>query len=82
MRACERVVGGAEPVSVAGGLGSFRRGRRADRTTWRSGLRRSGKEEIAEVVATLRSGWIGTGPRVQRFEREFAGYVGSPQAVA
>lgn len=41
-----------------------------------------GEEEIAEVVATLRSGWIGTGPRVQRFEHEFAGYVGSPQAVA
>ena len=41
-----------------------------------------GEEEIAEVVATLRSGWIGTGPRVQRFEREFAEYVDSPHAVA
>jgi len=41
-----------------------------------------GEEEIAEVVATLRSGWIGTGPRVQRFECEFAGYVDSPHAVA
>lgn len=28
--------------------------------------------EIAEVVACLRSGWLGTGPRVARFEREFA----------
>lgn len=28
--------------------------------------------EIAEVVACLRSGWIGTGPRVAQFEREFA----------
>jgi dTDP-4-amino-4,6-dideoxygalactose transaminase len=41
-----------------------------------------GEEEIAEVVATLRSGWIGTGPRVQRFECEFAEYVDSPHAVA
>ena len=41
-----------------------------------------GEEEIAEVVATLRSGWIGTGPRVARFEAEFARYVGMPHAVA
>lgn len=27
--------------------------------------------EIAEVVATLRSGWIGTGPRAARFEEMF-----------
>lgn len=38
--------------------------------------------EIEEVVATLRSGWIGTGPRVARFEQGFAAYVGSPHAVA
>ena len=30
-----------------------------------------GEEEIAEVVDTLRSDWITTGPKVQRFE-EFA----------
>ena len=41
-----------------------------------------GEEEIAEVVATLRSGWIGTGPRVQRFERAFAEYVDSSHAIA
>lgn len=35
-----------------------------------------GEEEIAEVVACLRSGWLGTGPRVARFEREFAAYKG------
>jgi dTDP-4-amino-4,6-dideoxygalactose transaminase len=29
-------------------------------------------EEIDEVVATLRSGWIGTGPKVAQFERDFA----------
>ncbi|HWF25923.1 MAG TPA: DegT/DnrJ/EryC1/StrS family aminotransferase [Solirubrobacteraceae bacterium] len=35
-----------------------------------------GEEEIAEVVASLRSGWVGTGPKVQRFERMLAEYVG------
>lgn len=35
-----------------------------------------GEEEIAEVVACLRSGWIGTGPRVAQFERDFASYQG------
>ncbi len=38
--------------------------------------------EIKEVVATLRSGWIGTGPKVAAFERAFGEYVGTPQAVA
>jgi len=28
--------------------------------------------EIAEVAATLRSGWLTSGPRVKRFEKEFA----------
>lgn len=37
---------------------------------------------IAEVVATLRSGWIGTGPRVARFEELFREYIGSRHAVA
>jgi dTDP-4-amino-4,6-dideoxygalactose transaminase len=41
-----------------------------------------GEEEIAEVVDTLRSGWIGTGPKVARFETEFARYVGVEHAVA
>ena len=35
-----------------------------------------GEEEIAEVVACLRSGWVGTGPKVQRFEAMLADYVG------
>ena len=35
-----------------------------------------GEEEIAEVVDSLRSGWIGTGPKVQRFETMLAEYVG------
>jgi len=38
--------------------------------------------EIAEVVATLRSGWIGTGPRVARFEEMFREYIGARHAVA
>ncbi|MDF1561778.1 MAG: DegT/DnrJ/EryC1/StrS family aminotransferase [Deltaproteobacteria bacterium] len=41
-----------------------------------------GEEEIEEVVATLRSGWIGTGPKVKRFEGEFARYKGVEDAVA
>lgn len=32
------------------------------------------QEEIDEVVATLESGWIGTGPRVAVFEKDFAEY--------
>jgi dTDP-4-amino-4,6-dideoxygalactose transaminase len=35
-----------------------------------------GEAEIAEVVDSLRSGWIGTGPKVQRFERLLEEYVG------
>jgi dTDP-4-amino-4,6-dideoxygalactose transaminase len=38
--------------------------------------------EIAEVVDTLRSGWLTTGPKVKRFEEEFAAAVGAPHAVA
>lgn len=41
-----------------------------------------GEAEIAEVVATLRSGWIGTGPRVARFETMFREYVGAEHAIA
>jgi len=38
--------------------------------------------EIEEVVDTLRSGWLGTGPKVQEFENEFKVYKQSPYAVA
>ena len=42
-----------------------------------------GREEIDEVVASLDSGWLGTGPKVARFEREFAAYKGvAPGQVA
>lgn len=41
-----------------------------------------GEEEITEVVDTLRSGWIGTGPKTKRFERDFAEFVGCRYAIA
>ena len=41
-----------------------------------------GQGEVAEVVATLESGWLSTGPRVEQFERAFADYVGAAHAVA
>jgi len=41
-----------------------------------------GEEEIQEVVACLRSGWIGTGPRVTEFERQFREFRGTRHAVA
>lgn len=40
------------------------------------------EHEIAEVVATLRSGWLTSGPRVRRFETAFASAVGAEHAVA
>ena len=41
-----------------------------------------GEEEIDEVVDTLRSGWLGTGPKVARFEELFRQYVGAEHAIA
>ncbi|MEO6213082.1 MAG: DegT/DnrJ/EryC1/StrS family aminotransferase [Vicinamibacterales bacterium] len=41
-----------------------------------------GEAEIAEVVDSLRSGWITMGPKVKRFEADFAAFVGAPHAVA
>jgi dTDP-4-amino-4,6-dideoxygalactose transaminase len=38
--------------------------------------------EIQELVATMRSGWLGTGPRVARFEQAFAAYKGVGSAAA
>jgi dTDP-4-amino-4,6-dideoxygalactose transaminase len=37
-----------------------------------------GDEEIAEVVDTLRSGWVTTGPKARRFEEDFAAFLGDP----
>lgn len=42
-----------------------------------------GEEEINEVVDSLRSGWITTGPKTKRFESDFASYLGNGvQALA
>lgn len=41
-----------------------------------------GEEEIREVVETLRSGWLTTGPRTKRFEEVFARFMGAPRALA
>ncbi len=35
-----------------------------------------GEEEIAEVVDTLRSGWVTTGPKARRFEADFSAFLG------
>jgi dTDP-4-amino-4,6-dideoxygalactose transaminase len=37
--------------------------------------------EINEVVDSLKSGWITTGPKVKRFEEDFKAYVGAPFAI-
>lgn len=39
-----------------------------------------GPEEIAEVVESLERGWIGTGPKVRRFEEMLEEYLGVPHA--
>jgi len=41
-----------------------------------------GQEEIDEVVDSLKSGWISTGPKVARFEALFKNYIGSDYALA
>ncbi len=40
------------------------------------------EQEVNEVVETLRSGWLTSGPRVERFEKGFAAAVGASNAVA
>lgn len=40
------------------------------------------EQDIKEVVATLRSGWLTTGSKVRDFERDFAAAVGARHAVA
>ena len=39
------------------------------------------EEDIQEVVETLRSGWITTGPRTKQFEKEIARMCGTEYAV-
>jgi dTDP-4-amino-4,6-dideoxygalactose transaminase len=40
-----------------------------------------GKEEEREVIDTLRSGWLTTGPKTKQFEKNFARYVRAKYAV-
>lgn len=42
-----------------------------------------GEEEISEVVSSLRSGWLTTGPKTKQFETDFADYLGGDlEAIA
>ncbi|MHB8173386.1 MAG: DegT/DnrJ/EryC1/StrS family aminotransferase [Nitrospirota bacterium] len=38
--------------------------------------------EVREVVESMRSGWLGTGPKVAQFERDFAVYKGAKYTAA
>jgi dTDP-4-amino-4,6-dideoxygalactose transaminase len=41
-----------------------------------------GEDEIQSVIETLKSGWLTTGPKVKRFEEDFARYLGCSHAIA
>ncbi len=38
--------------------------------------------EIDEVVASMKTGWLGTGPKVARFEKDFSAYLDDGHAAA
>lgn len=40
------------------------------------------QDEIDEVVASMKTGWLGTGPKVARFEADFSAYLGNGHAAA
>ena len=42
---------------------------------------RLGEEELASIRDTFSSGWVGLGPKTERFEKEFAEYIGCKYAV-
>lgn len=39
-------------------------------------------DEIKEVVASMNAGWLGTGPKVAKFEQDFKSYKEADYAVA
>ena len=41
-----------------------------------------GEDEVRAVGDVIRSGWITMGPKTFEFEKEFARYVGAPEAIA
>lgn len=41
-----------------------------------------GREEMREIIDTMRSGWLTTGPKTRRFESDFREYVGTKYALA
>jgi dTDP-4-amino-4,6-dideoxygalactose transaminase len=41
-----------------------------------------GEAEIAEVVDTLRSGWVTTGPKTKRFEEDFTAFLGDHSLIS
>jgi dTDP-4-amino-4,6-dideoxygalactose transaminase len=40
-----------------------------------------GEEEEREILDTLRSGWLTTGPKTRQFEQRFAKYIGCKHAI-
>jgi dTDP-4-amino-4,6-dideoxygalactose transaminase len=40
------------------------------------------EEEVGEVVDSLKSGWLGTGPKTAKFQEMFSEYIGSEYAIA
>lgn len=42
----------------------------------------TGEEEIAEVIDTIKSGWLTTGPKTKQFEKDFSEFVGATYALA
>lgn len=69
-----------EQVTIENDACNFPHARRKDYLVF--GEPMIGEEEIAEVIDTLRSGWLGTGPKVGRFEEMFRQYVGADYAMA
>jgi len=41
-----------------------------------------GEEEISEVSQSMRSGWVGTGPKVKKFEEQFKKFKNCRHAIA
>lgn len=39
-------------------------------------------DELSEVIETLKTGWITTGPKARRFEEEFKKYIGCKHAIS